>query len=244
VAIIGFLSVIKGTALVGSLGPAANVTNAKVAYLGCGCFWHVQHEMVHFEEKSLGRNGVNLTTFTGYAGGKSVGADGRVCYHNFEGVADYGQMGYAEVVSVALPDATAATKIAKKFFGEICPGGMRDDPQDIGAEYRPLAGFPGGIDSPEGSAFAAEGLQQGVNVVAGNGNDPDTPGTVYVMDTRKFPFHQAELYHQFHDDMIDTYSGKYHDLIGTLRSSGAIHATGCPSDGISTTRRLSAKVTA
>lgn len=205
-------------------------TNSNVAYLGCGCFWHVQHEIVHFEETSLGRHGSSITAFTGYGGGKSVGDDGRVCYHNSQGVADYGQLGHAEVVSIALPHAAAARKIAKVFFGHICRGGWRSDVQDIGAEYRALAGFPGGMDSPEGKAFVEVGRQHGVNVEAGQGNDPDSLGTVYLMDTANFPFHQAELFHQFHHDMSETYSSSYQGLREELHSSGAIRATGCPGD--------------
>eukprot|EP00746_Dinoflagellata_sp_MGD_P027551 gnl/MRDRNA2_/MRDRNA2_165044_c0_seq1.p1 gnl/MRDRNA2_/MRDRNA2_165044_c0~~gnl/MRDRNA2_/MRDRNA2_165044_c0_seq1.p1 ORF type:complete len:297 (+),score=58.24 gnl/MRDRNA2_/MRDRNA2_165044_c0_seq1:80-892(+) len=232
VAAIAGLGFIQLVATAGNLGPAGKVTNGTVAYVGCGCFWHMQHDMVHFEEKSLGRKGTELTAFTGYAGSKSTGTGGRVCYHNLGDVADYGELGYGEVVSIALPDVGAAGKLGEAFFGHMCPGGQRDDPQDMGAEYRALAGFPGGLESPEGQAFARAGKQQGVNVVAGKGSDPDTSGTVYVMDTAEFPFHQAELYHQFHDDMIDIYGEKYHDLIAALRASHALRATGCPSDKV------------
>eukprot|EP00747_Dinoflagellata_sp_TGD_P168693 gnl/TRDRNA2_/TRDRNA2_195684_c0_seq1.p1 gnl/TRDRNA2_/TRDRNA2_195684_c0~~gnl/TRDRNA2_/TRDRNA2_195684_c0_seq1.p1 ORF type:complete len:298 (+),score=50.38 gnl/TRDRNA2_/TRDRNA2_195684_c0_seq1:60-896(+) len=215
-----------------STGQYPDVVNSKVAYFGCGCFWHVQHEMITgFEEKVLQRSSSELTAFTGYAGGTSVGSGGRVCYHNglFSSVADYGQMGYAEVVSVELPEKEAPAA-AKFFFDNICPGGDRADPQDVGGEYRALVGFAGGIDSAEGKAFSAEAAKRNVAVVAGSGGDSDQAGTVYVMDTSKFPFHQAELYHQFHDDMVDMYGQKYHSIRRELEKSKRIIATGCPSD--------------
>lgn len=207
-----------------------HLTNANVAYLGCGCFWHVQHVMVHFEQTTLGRMRSDITAFAGYAGGTAVGDGGRVCYHNHQDVADYGALGHAEVVSIALPDAATAAKAARMFFSQICRGGVRIDVQDVGPEYRATIGFPGGITSPQGAAFVAEGNQHGVTVEAGQGNDPDTLGTVYVMDTASFPFHQAELFHQFHDDMVDDYSSSYHDLRQEHVSSGAISPTGCPGD--------------
>lgn len=255
----------KGTFMRGSLAPAGifvnSMTNAaksskkkeernatrtpdmrqtimpNVAFVGCGCFWHVQHEIVHFEEKTLDRHGKKITAFTGYAGGLKEGKNHRVCYHNPSGVDDYAQLGHAEVVSIGLSDVEAAAKIAKLFFGHICPGGWgmgrgawRAGQTEVGSEYRAIAGFPGGIDSPEGKAFAQEGRDQGVNVVAGQGNDPDVLGTVYVMDSTWFPFHQAELFQQFHDDMNVHYSSRYHHLREELIKSGAIHHTGCPGD--------------
>ena len=70
-----------------------------------GCFWHVQHEFVDAERSLLGRGDDQLTALAGYAGGKQTGKDtnrpgnkeGIVCYHNLQGVADYGKLGYGEV---------------------------------------------------------------------------------------------------------------------------------------------------
>lgn len=89
-------------------------------YVGAGCFWHVQHQMVLAEKRLLGRNNRTYTAVAGYAGGKGLGAGvldadgdgritpkeynaGRVCYHNRAGVADYGRLGHAEVVAVLVP---------------------------------------------------------------------------------------------------------------------------------------------
>ncbi len=45
------------------------------------------------------------------------------------------------------------------------------------------------------SEVEAVATDQGMQLVDGNGNDPDTLGTrqVYVMDSNKFPFYQAEV---------------------------------------------------
>jgi len=215
---------------VAPLGPPVNVTNATVAYFGCGCFWHVQHEFVTaVEEQLLGRTGASLTSFAGYAGSTQVGSGGRVCYHNFMGIADYGDMGYAEVVSLSMPSRIEA-QVFDKFLNDVCPGGVRQDRQDVGAEYRTLVGFPGGIDSRAGQAFQKAAQTRGIKVQAGSGRDPDALGTVFVMDSSRFPFHQAEVYHQFHDDMVEAYGSKYNDLQGEVVDAGIIGHTGCPSD--------------
>jgi hypothetical protein len=44
-----------------------------------------------------------LTSATGYAGGSKTDKEGRVCYHNFQGVADYGKLGHGEVVGMTIP---------------------------------------------------------------------------------------------------------------------------------------------
>lgn len=62
-------------------------------YFGVGCFWHIQHEFVDAERKILKRNDRELTSRTGYAGGSKTDNEGRVCYHNFQRVADYGALG-------------------------------------------------------------------------------------------------------------------------------------------------------
>ena len=39
-------------------------------YFGCGCFWHVQHELVNAERYVLQRSDDKLSALAGYAGGK------------------------------------------------------------------------------------------------------------------------------------------------------------------------------
>jgi hypothetical protein len=72
-------------------------------YFGVGCFWHIQHEFVTAERDLLGRSDRELTSSTGYAGGLAADKMGRVCYHNLQGVADYGKLGHGEVVGMQLP---------------------------------------------------------------------------------------------------------------------------------------------
>jgi hypothetical protein len=72
-------------------------------YFGVGCFWHIQHEFVAAERDLLGRSDRELTALTGYAGGTKADSFHRVCYHNFQGVADYGKLGHGEVVGLQLP---------------------------------------------------------------------------------------------------------------------------------------------
>lgn len=217
--------------------PAGNSTNlisdGAVSYFGCGCFWHVQHAMVTGAETPLlGRTGADLTSFTGYAGGSGTDG-GHVCYHNWQRSVDYGSLGYAEVVSVDLPESSLDA-VAEHFFESICVRGIRQDRQDAGAEYRSLVGFPGGIDSTMGRAFKEIGEGHGVNVVAGVGGDADTMGTVYVMDSVEYPFYQAEVYHQFHDDMTAAYGRGYNNLRDSLLSDGMLQHTGCPQDSAET----------
>jgi hypothetical protein len=72
-------------------------------YFGCGCFWHVQHEFVEAERTILGRSDMELTAFTGYAGGNAGSDKGKVCYHNALQVADYGKLGSARTPNQAWP---------------------------------------------------------------------------------------------------------------------------------------------
>jgi len=179
-------------------------------YFGCGCFWHMQHGFALLEMTELCRRDSNITARTAYAGGTQTGANGLVCYHNLENIADYGVMGHAEAVALSVPEEAFGTFAAK--FWELCSGGVRQDVQDVGGEYRSFVGLPGGTASP----FMAE-LRKGAGsaqLVAGKGNDDDTfgKGEVLVYDTAAFPKHVAEKYHQFHDDMLDSYGRAYNDL--------------------------------
>lgn len=190
----------------------------------------MQHDLVTKVERTLlKRPDQALTAFTGYAGGTHTSEDGRVCYHSMSGEADYGKLGHAEVVSLDLPDAIAAT-VAAVFFDETCVRGVRRDTQDWGAEYRSVVGFPGGINSHAGQEFSKAASARGIRLRAGAGNDGDDRGTVWVMDSSQFPYYQAEVYHQFHDDMTEAYGAAYNALRDSLLSAGRIHRTGCPRD--------------
>jgi len=218
----------------------ADSGNSMQVYFGAGCFWHIQHEFIDQEKRSLGRDGLRLTSLTGYAGGKSIGEKGRVCYHNMRQVGDYGRLGHAEVVQMTIPEPMLkdfATRYFNLFVKYDLPGITivdRADPQDKGPEYRSLLGLPGGIHSssfPIIKDAAKEVLGDSWKLVEGQGNEPDTllKKTIYVMDSEKFPFHVAEMYHQFHNDFQSPPYGKeYNHLRDTFRERGVISETGCP----------------
>jgi peptide methionine sulfoxide reductase MsrA len=96
-----------------------------------------------------------------------------------------------------LPEKAIAD-FAKVYFGLFSPAGERVDPGDRGGEYRSLLGLPGGVNHVMYPQVEAAGLERGFSLQAGRGNDPDTFGKklIYVYDSNKFPFYQAEVYHQ------------------------------------------------
>jgi len=217
---------------IGTLGsdPAMAAEEEVKVYFGCGCFWHVQHEFVVAEEKILGRRNSQITSLTGYAGGTEVGRDGKVCYHNMFGDSDYGSLGHSEAVELSLPPSKFA-QFAQVYMN-LFINGERADPQDRGGEYRSLVGIPGGMDGPFAESLKAAASSRGLTLVAGKGNEGDTLGKklIYVYDSVQFPFHPAEVYHQFHDDMVDKYSREYHDLKRIELQDGRLKPTGCPGD--------------
>jgi hypothetical protein len=102
----GVLTAVLGSPALSSAAAAmeeAAAPNEEAVYFGVGCFWHIQHEFVAAERDLLGRSDRELTSLTGYAGGKSTDNFNRVCYHNFQQVADYGKMGHGEVVGMQIP---------------------------------------------------------------------------------------------------------------------------------------------
>eukprot|EP00930_Biecheleria_cincta_P059062 TRINITY_DN44831_c0_g1_i1.p1 TRINITY_DN44831_c0_g1~~TRINITY_DN44831_c0_g1_i1.p1 ORF type:complete len:241 (-),score=54.65 TRINITY_DN44831_c0_g1_i1:120-842(-) len=200
--------------------PVGSSKNVSV-YFGCGCFWHMQHAFVLQEITELCRESSSLTARTAYGGGKNTGAGGLVCYHNMLGEADYGQMGHAEIVTMDVPEAKLSD-FAKKFW-ELCPKGVRQDTQDTGGEYRSVIGIPGGLSSPLASALRAGATAE---LAKGRGNEDDTLGSgkVFVYDSTRFPAHVAEKYHQFHDDMMESYGSAYNAL------QKIAHSTKCPGD--------------
>jgi len=198
-------------------------------YFGVGCFWHIQHEFIEAERKFLGRSDLELTSRTGYAGG-SRSDKGQVCYHNFQSIADYGKFGHGEVVGMSIPESSIGD-FAKEYFSLFSPKGERVDPGDRGGEYRSLLGLPGGETHKMYPQVQAEAEAKGMTLVLGKGNDPDTFGKkiVYVHDTAKFPFYQAEVYHQFHDDFQSpAYGKKYNNLQVEAFKDGRVKDTGCP----------------
>ena len=189
-------------------------------YLGAGCFWHVQHELVRFEQAELSRPPAALTAVVGYAGGND--REKQPCYHNLWRVNDYNDLGHTEVVLVRVPPAKL-TALLRYYFTQLLVNGDRVDVQDRGAEYRSVVGVPGGIHGAYAEHLEAAG-HPGVDLAEGRGGDPDTlyQRKVYVMDTTRFPFFQGEIYHQFHDDMVEKYSSSYHQLKRLFVDSGRL----------------------
>lgn len=67
----------------------------------------------------------------------------------------------------------------------------------------------------------------------GAGSDPDTLGQalVWLYDAVEYPFFQGEIYHQFHDDMVEKYPPEYNALVDTFVENGKLKPTGCYRDG-------------
>ncbi|GAX28980.1 hypothetical protein FisN_1Hh022 [Fistulifera solaris] len=215
-----------------SVASAVEENNAlELVYFGVGCFWHIQHEFAVAERDLLKRNKSQLTCKTGYAGGKQVGEEGKVCYHNFLQVADYGRMGHGEVVGLELP-SDQIVKFAEVYFSLFDPNTKdRVDPMDRGGEYRSLMGLPGGTSHPLYPDIVQVAQSAGFTLKPGKGSDPDTlrQQLVYVYDTKEFPFYQAEVYHQFHNDFQSKPYGKEYNAIADLAlEDGRIKPTGCP----------------
>lgn len=161
---------------------------------------------------------------------KKTDKEGRVCYHNFQGVADYGKLGHGEVVGMSIPESKIG-EFAEVYFSLFSPRGQRVDPMDIGAEYRSLIGLPGGTQHPMYPAVEAAATSKGFTLLPGKGNDKDTLGTknVWMMDSSTFPFYQAEIYHQFHNDFQSPAYGKaYNNLVKLAYEDGRVKYTGCP----------------
>jgi hypothetical protein len=90
------------------------------------------------------------------------------------------------------------------------------DPQDRGSGYRNVVGIPGGMDSDLFKVFASKNTNN-MKLVRGEGNafingratEDDAVNTVYVVDAQQLPFHQAEMYHQFHNGMGKSFPVTY-----------------------------------
>jgi hypothetical protein len=111
---------IAGLAAALTLPRSATASDLQDVYFGAGCFWHVQHEFVLAERNVLNRKDSELTSRTGYAGGFKTDDEGRVCYHNFQGVADYGKLGHGEVVGMTIPEDKVGDFAVEyfKLFGD------------------------------------------------------------------------------------------------------------------------------
>jgi len=193
-------------------------------YFGTGNFFHLQHEFVVKETLALSRRAGDVTSVTGYAGGKGVGDLDRVCYSSFAGSPDYKQLGHTQVVRVTVPDADVP-EFARLFFDEV----PKRKVLEKGPEYRSVIGLRGGLKS---SFFPLieEANQGRYSFVEGVGNDPSTTDskTIFVYDTKKFPYRPAETVNQFANDPPDIFESDYRELNDVLKGIGSIFSTGCP----------------
>mmetsp|Transcript_87045 Transcript_87045/g.186562 ORF Transcript_87045/g.186562 Transcript_87045/m.186562 type:complete len:316 (-) Transcript_87045:34-981(-) len=208
--------------------PAPGASKDVSVYFGCGCFWHVQHEFIHAEQAILGRNSATYTALAGYAGGNSLNRESMVCYD------DYAGHGHTEVVGLRIPENSISA--FADVYWDLFKGINRVDTMDVGPAYRAAIGLPGGMSSPLLAEIdaAQTGRQHHFLLQAGQGNDRDTLGEalVWVYDSDKYPFMQAELYHQFHDDFMPggDYAASYNALASAFESTCRMGPTGCRSD--------------
>eukprot|EP00656_Telonema_subtile_P042436 TRINITY_DN4803_c0_g1_i2.p2 TRINITY_DN4803_c0_g1~~TRINITY_DN4803_c0_g1_i2.p2 ORF type:complete len:134 (+),score=37.29 TRINITY_DN4803_c0_g1_i2:88-489(+) len=119
-------------------------------------------------------------------------------------------------------------------FEALSPGRWdRPDYYDRGAQYRSVVGIPGGTQGGLYSLLvAANAASKNMSLVEGKAGDGDTlllnRVLVYDSDDNKFPFHQAELCLQFHDDATQKYNASYHALRPVLQREGRVVDTHCP----------------
>eukprot|EP00927_Polykrikos_kofoidii_P054513 TRINITY_DN48925_c0_g1_i1.p1 TRINITY_DN48925_c0_g1~~TRINITY_DN48925_c0_g1_i1.p1 ORF type:complete len:354 (+),score=41.01 TRINITY_DN48925_c0_g1_i1:156-1217(+) len=202
-------------------GPPAVHRNdpTRSLYFGNGCFWHTQYDFVMLEQKHGGvfgnRSDEAVTSLVGYAGGDYQSASGSVCYHGWPGT-DYGRLGHAEAVSVALDAASGAvaqaqvTELARIYFDhgfETVDGGkrLRLDPSDKGPEYRNVIGLPGGKGNGELWPLIEAANVHSMPLVNGGGgphDDKEDNFVVYVYDSTAHPFFRGETSHQFHANTV------------------------------------------
>lgn len=203
-------------------------------YFGCGCFWHVQHEFIVAERSLLGRTDAELTAIVGYAGGLALNDVGKVCYPPTSQHGD-AEHYHAEVVQVTMPRSKVPAVAA--MYWSLFVGINRIDVQDVGPWYRAAIGVPGGMSSPvlaEIHAAQTGVVQQAFQLQAAlSGGEADTLGQalVWVYDSDQFPFYQGEVYHQFHDDMVENYPDEYNDLRSAFLGDCRIVPTDCRYDG-------------
>jgi peptide methionine sulfoxide reductase MsrA len=211
--------------------PRAKEVSGVEMYFGAGSYWYIQHEFVQAERRILHRSDTRITSKTGYAGGTGQGSEGRVCYHNFDNIADYVKLGHAEVVGIVIPDH-AIQNFTEVYLQVFDPEtGERAGFQDRGPEFRSMIGLPDGSQHPFFGVVNKTCSMQGFRFEIGKGDDPDSYGKdklVYIYDSHKFPFYQAEVSMQFRDDLQSSYGKDYNKLVEFALDDGRIVGQGCP----------------
>jgi len=185
-------------------------------YVGAGFFHDAQDVLVKAEQELLGRGPAELTASAGYAGGTVTNHLGAACYD------DYATNGHAEVVQVMVPH-NHITDFASAFL-DLFKGTARMDIK--GSAQRAVLGVPGGMGSPvvQEVIKAQVGFSAEFKFLAGSGNDAHAPGqsVVWVYDSNFLPFFQAELHHQFNNDV----TGLRQRVLGRCH----LKPTGCDQD--------------
>eukprot|EP00241_Pyramimonas_parkeae_P012784 CAMPEP_0114232050 /NCGR_PEP_ID=MMETSP0058-20121206/4391_1 /TAXON_ID=36894 /ORGANISM="Pyramimonas parkeae, CCMP726" /LENGTH=263 /DNA_ID=CAMNT_0001343481 /DNA_START=110 /DNA_END=901 /DNA_ORIENTATION=+ len=221
-------------------------------YFGSGCFWGRQKDFADVEKQVLGRSSAEVTSLVGYAGGHPEAVKRRACYYHAPHDLIYENQGHAEVTQVDLMGETVEdlerqmASFSEKFFTQFvrtARGMQRTDPQDRGPGYRTLVGIPGGM-SPSASegdmfkVFASKNVNH-MDLVEGEGSEDDVVNTVFVMDSNKFPFYPAEMFHQFHDGLGHRFPEDYtQELRATQVRLGRVKPTGCPEHGVDPHKHL------
>ena len=222
-----------------SAGPTDFIKNIENAiddigeelYLGSGCYWGRQYDYVQIELSSFGRKNSQVTTIGGYMYGNSTNKN--ACYYNKNDVSVYSEEGHAEVVKINVPKLKIAD-ILKKYFESFVQIDTkiweREDYFDLGPGYRALIGMKGGMKNNFVMNLIKQVDPHNTTFKIGKGSDSDTLGknTVYIYDSDKFEFHQAELCLQFHNNQTGTYPKQYHDIKTILTSDGKLKKTNCP----------------
>ena len=114
------------------------------------------------------------------------------------------------------------------------PFGMRRlDPQDAGPSYRNVVGLPGGVNSPLFQVLQEENVNK-MELKEGKGNEfrgmfggpteDDLINVVWVVDSNKLPFYQAEVYHQYHNGIGKVCPGQTRHQ---CTSAAAVQKCGC-----------------
>jgi peptide methionine sulfoxide reductase MsrA len=215
-------------------------------WLGNGCFWHTQYDMVTVEQgPAFGhRDDEHITSLVGYAGGLYTSPEGLVCYHGGPSGSLYEDLGHAEAVQVQLDrgqERAQFTALLEQYFRSFRRTGsgmQRLDPQDSGPPYRNMIGIPGGMAGKYYSLVQENNVNDMPLVEGGEdggrGDDEDEY-QVYIYDSLEYHFYRAEAYHQFHPNVVlhRAVPPSYTGMLKTVQAQlGRIDPTGCPEGGM------------
>ncbi|KAG7667133.1 hypothetical protein KSW81_000875 [Nannochloris sp. 'desiccata'] len=114
---------------------------------------------------------------------------------------------------------------------------LRQDPQDAGPGYRNVIGIPGGVNSDLYKILQDANVNN-MELKEGNGGkftpdgkatEPDVLNVVWVVDSSKLPFYQAEQYHQYHNGLGHKFPEQYtKEMKQAAIEAGRVKQTGCP----------------